>query len=594
MNGAERAPSRMTSSRMAIHAQDPRTSAIYSKRSDSKALLRKLHALEAYSPFGAYLEPQELRQIARTCKVVKFQPGKPLLPSPFYLVLDGVIAVTNELGNVELCLRKTGSFFTHSSGEGSANTVSRKPVQKTPPPPPIRSRQLAAAPGRSKTPPRGSASRSSVARSSTTSRTVLSGMSITRLLARTPGELLLLYDEAQLDEYRDDWSDQARAGYDAIVSTNIVTVLSQVSFIKESLLAQGDLRHLGELCHYRALPPNEEVFRSGDPADCFYIILKGAAKLKVTTEELEAKSKVTTDESVHGGGRRPALLRRSRTQNNLMADESVHGGSRNGRSPLAGSSGDESVHSGSRHGRSPTANRSGGDESVHGGSRHGRSPVASPVGDESVHGASRHGRRVEEVDVESEVDTELTGITAGCGETFGVAALVLGAPTRTYGMVTTNETSLFLSISKEEFQPFLATNPALEYSLLLNTKHFLLQRYALHASSIFHSFTEDELHKAAKLATVQHLAKDEVLYRPGDSPDAFYVLAHGKVERDFHNGSAPEVLSVGSYFGEVGVLLPRTQCFSTIRAVDGATLLAFGRESFILMSIAERPVGKLG
>ena len=190
----------MTSSRMAIHAQDPRTSAIYSKRSDSKALLRKLHALEAYSPFGAYLEPQELRQIARTCKVVKFQPGKPLLPSPFYLVLDGVIAVTNELGNVELCLRKTGSFFTHSSGEGSANTVSRKPVQKTPPPPPIRSRQLAAAPGRSKTPPRGSASRSSVARSSTTSRTVLSGMSITRLLARTPGELLLLYDEAQLDE----------------------------------------------------------------------------------------------------------------------------------------------------------------------------------------------------------------------------------------------------------------------------------------------------------------------------------------------------------------------------------------------------------
>ena len=80
---------------------------------------------------------------------------------------------------------------------------------------------------------------------------------------------------------------------------------------------------------------------------------------------------------------------------------------------------------------------------------------------------------------------QVGGITKGPGETFGVASLVLGEPTRAYGMVAV-ERSVFLVVSQENFEPFMHTHPKVEPSIMLMTKRFLLQVNALGWLCDFH------------------------------------------------------------------------------------------------------------
>ena len=47
--------------------------------------------LEHATPLGAYLNDTELDILSKACSVVKFQAGKPIDESPFYLVLSGKI-----------------------------------------------------------------------------------------------------------------------------------------------------------------------------------------------------------------------------------------------------------------------------------------------------------------------------------------------------------------------------------------------------------------------------------------------------------------------------------------------------------------------
>jgi CRP-like cAMP-binding protein len=70
------------------------------------------------------------------------------------------------------------------------------------------------------------------------------------------------------------------------------------------------------------------------------------------------------------------------------------------------------------------------------------------------------------------------------------------------------------------------------------------------------------------------------VYSVGDEPAAFYVVAHGKVVRDYCNGAPPKPLNVGAYFGEVGVLLQHTKCFATVKAAEETSLLVISREDF--------------
>lgn len=185
------------------------------------------------------------------------------------------------------------------------------------------------------------------------------------------------------------------------------------------------------------------------------------------------------------------------------------------------------------------------------------------------------GKRAEKQTADADPHGE-KNLTRGLGKTFGVASLVLGSPTRQYSMVTT-EPSLFLVIQQDHFDEFLRFQPAIEMSLLYSTKVFLLQRYSTLSSSIFYSFSEHEIEVAAKLARIEPVKAGETIYSIGDEPEAFYVLVHGSLHRDYCNGSEPQALTVGQYFGEVGVLLPNTHCFANVSAVENSTLLTISK-----------------
>ena len=50
--------------------------------------------------------------------------------------------------------------------------------------------------------------------------------------------------------------------------------------------------------------------------------------------------------------------------------------------------------------------------------------------------------------------------------------------------------------------------------------------------------------------------------------------------RDYCDGSATKTLPVGTYFGEVGMLLPGTQCFATVKVTAATTLLSISKADF--------------
>lgn len=100
----------------------------------------------------------------------------------------------------------------------------------------------------------------------------------------------------------------------------------------------------------------------------------------------------------------------------------------------------------------------------------------------------------------------------------------------------------------------------------------------------------------------------------GDTPKAFYVIAHGEVcrdqrrsfsiaplplrrfirkltarlverlhaqvSRDYFDGSPARVIPRGSYFGEMGVLLPRTPNLATVIATSDSTLITISKEDW--------------
>ena len=103
------------------------------------------------------------------------------------------------------------------------------------------------------------------------------------LVGQTEGRVLIA-DGDGIDEFHATLSPQTREGYNTIVSTNIMMKLGSVHFIKKAAINQTALFKLSELCSYVALNAKEVVFEQGDPADSFYIILKGVrVRVRVRT-----------------------------------------------------------------------------------------------------------------------------------------------------------------------------------------------------------------------------------------------------------------------------------------------------------------------
>ena len=57
----------------------------------------KVQLLAERSPLGAYLSHDELNRLSKLCTIARFSKGKPIqADSPFYLVIDGVVAVMDD------------------------------------------------------------------------------------------------------------------------------------------------------------------------------------------------------------------------------------------------------------------------------------------------------------------------------------------------------------------------------------------------------------------------------------------------------------------------------------------------------------------
>ena len=210
---------------------------------------------------------------------------------------------------------------------------------------------------------------------------------------------------------------------------------------------------------------------------------------------------------------------------------------------------------GVQHGTSHGAQRAGSPTEAH----HERSASES-----HADATSRRESRADEAG--------LGGIIKRPGETFGVASLVLGEELRPYGMVAV-ERSVFLVISLENFEIFMHTHRNIKPSIMLMTKRFLLQRWATLESSFFHAFTEEELERAAHHATIGKYKAGEVIYHRGQAAEAFHAIAIGKVQRDYLDGSPARAIPRDAYFGELGVLLPRTPNLATVTATEDTALL---------------------
>ncbi|MFC1795864.1 family 2B encapsulin nanocompartment shell protein [Pseudomonadota bacterium] len=110
-----------------------------------------------------------------------------------------------------------------------------------------------------------------------------------------------------------------------------------------------------------------------------------------------------------------------------------------------------------------------------------------------------------------------------------------------------------------------------------------IQAHHLRALSLFRKVDEEILEALAGKFKGQSFAAGEIIITEGEPGDRFYIIMSGKAEarqkgkhgKDFRL----ELMSVGSYFGEIALLMdsPRT---ATVEAVTPTTVLGLERKDF--------------
>jgi len=242
----------------------------------------KLQTLEESSPLGVYLSFDELDKLARSCTISPIKQDQPLAESPFYIVLKGQVQVSTKTGKV-LVSKVAGTFFTRRAG-----LVKRED-----------SRASKAWSGGGS--PISKGSKKSYSESRDTDEEILADdVPTTSIVGQLDGSVLWITGE-KLDSFMAQLSEHSRDAVGAILRTNIGTQLSQVPFIQEAVLAPADLRSLGELCSYRTVAENTVIFKQGDVAEEFYIILKGLVEVTIDAKQVTGQG--DAGESVAAGKR---------------------------------------------------------------------------------------------------------------------------------------------------------------------------------------------------------------------------------------------------------------------------------------------------
>jgi rhodanese-related sulfurtransferase len=102
-------------------------------------------------------------------------------------------------------------------------------------------------------------------------------------------------------------------------------------------------------------------------------------------------------------------------------------------------------------------------------------------------------------------------------------------------------------------------------------------------NSVFRDLPPEELDELARTVKSKVVGPDEVIFKEGDAPDAFYIISSGRVrilarredgiERQLH------VCGPGEHFGEVALLTGETRTTNAI-SVEEAHLIVITKEQF--------------
>jgi len=234
------------------------TAALCNAVFSSRPRLDLTAALENETPLGAYLDEKELQHLACICTSVSVRPGRQLPDSPFYLVTSGDAVILNQDGSV-LCTRTRGAFFSRRAGvvlERCDNSFKK-------------------------------GTRASSIITSSGFDDEGDSRVLTTIVGGPAGVNVLYVNRNQLDHFLKEYcSSKSRDIVMRISRSNISAQLSEVPFIADSGLQPAELRSLGEICHYATFAPGTCVFRQGDRAENFYIILKGCVDITISPHEL--------------------------------------------------------------------------------------------------------------------------------------------------------------------------------------------------------------------------------------------------------------------------------------------------------------------
>lgn len=112
-------------------------------------------------------------------------------------------------------------------------------------------------------------------------------------------------------------------------------------------------------------------------------------------------------------------------------------------------------------------------------------------------------------------------------------------------------------------------------------------------AAAFPHLPESLLAEMARSVEEMRFMPGETIVREGDPADRFYIIVSGQVEgtQSAHEGDMHVLtMHAGEYFGEVGLLAPRTRT-ATVRAVSEVRLVSLDRAQFQALVDASEATG---
>lgn len=112
---------------------------------------------------------------------------------------------------------------------------------------------------------------------------------------------------------------------------------------------------------------------------------------------------------------------------------------------------------------------------------------------------------------------------------------------------------------------------------------------------VFRDLSAEDVQQLAETTTMVSFPRGQVVFRPGDSSLALYLLKHGRVQivRDTKEGKrlVTAVLAPGTFFGEMALVGQRVPQDSTAEAVEDAVVCVLARDDLERLILEHPKVG---